>query len=204
MIKKCNELLQAEAHFKNHHASLEILDIERNLAVLNWKEPDTNAYAVRAVMDGEYVYLSGDLGHAIIRLTEIATLKALSNYWKSPSYFIEKIQCSTDLYVYDYETAKAELTERLNNMKEFLDKENEDDANALDELDEAYYAMLNEFDGYNKGFAGASEEVIHQWAALDNDSDDYDWIYSAGRILNPRIWLWLAAFEMAYAALKDK
>ena len=201
MITKNEELLKAEKRFQNHKAVLDILDSERNITALSWREPGTNNYSFRAVMDGEFVCITGDIGTATLRLTEAATVKALSTYWKSPSYFAEKILCSTDKYEYNYNIAKAELTERLNELKEFLDEENEDDAEALENLNDAYTAMLDEFDS-DKGFAGVSDETLQQWMALDK-SEDYDWIYSTGHVLSARIWLWLAAFEMAYAALME-
>ena len=86
-------------------------------------------------------------------------------------------------------------------MKKFLDEEDEDDAEALENLNDAYTAMLDEFDS-DKGFAGVSEGTLQQWMALDK-SEDYDWIYSTGHVLSARIWLWLAAFEMAYDALTE-
>ena len=201
MITKNEELLKAEKRFQNHKAVLDILDSERNITALSWREPGTNNYSFRAVMDGEFVYITGDIGTATLRLTEAATVKSLSTYWKSPSYFAEKILCSTDKYEYNYNIAKAELTERLNELKEFLDEEDEEDAEALENLNDAYTAMLDEFDS-DKGFAGVSDGTLQQWMALDK-SEDYDWIYSTGHVLSARIWLWLAAFEMAYDALME-
>ena len=75
------EMVKAEKRFANHKARLDILD--ENVRVLNWRQPGTQAYAIRTVMDG-------DLGSAVICLTETATLKALSGYWKTPGYFMEK------------------------------------------------------------------------------------------------------------------
>ena len=99
------EMVKAEKRFANHKARLDILD--ENVRVLNWRQPGTQAYAIRAVMDGYHVYITGDLGSAVICLTETATLKALSGYWKKPGYFMEKFVCTTDDYFFDYETAKG-------------------------------------------------------------------------------------------------
>ena len=104
------EMVKAEKRFANHKARLDILD--ENVRVLNWRQPGTQAYAIRAVMDGYHVYITGDLGSAVICLTETATLKALSRYWKTPGYFMKKFVCTTDDYFFDYDTAKRELRER--------------------------------------------------------------------------------------------
>lgn len=97
------EMVKAEKRFANHKARLDILD--ENVRVLNWRQPGTQAYAIRAVMDGYHVYITGDLGSAVICLTETATLKALSGYWKKPGYFMENEalqDTSTERYTQEY------------------------------------------------------------------------------------------------------
>ena len=72
------EMVKAEKRFANHKARLDILD--ENVRVLNWRQPGTQAYAIRAVMDGYHVYITGDLGSAVICLTDLFDhLSALSN-----------------------------------------------------------------------------------------------------------------------------
>ena len=41
------EMVKAEKRFANHKARLDILD--ENVRVLNWRQPGTQAYAIRAV-----------------------------------------------------------------------------------------------------------------------------------------------------------
>ena len=201
-IKKNTELLKAEKHFANHKARLDILD--DHLSILNWKQPGMQAYAFRAVMDGYHVYLSGDLGAAVIRLTEPATLKALSGYWKSPEYFMEKIVCTTDDYVFDYRAAKDELRERKNSlMKEYRDNHPDMLANGETEyqcdLDDAEGNLLADFNA-ERGF-GANAASLFDWLELDADGDET--VPYMGRKIVERIWLWLAAFEMAYQELMN-
>ena len=45
------EMVKAEKRFVNHKARLDILD--ENVRVLNWRQPGTQAYAIRAVPDGD-------------------------------------------------------------------------------------------------------------------------------------------------------
>ena len=42
------EMVKAEKRFANHKARLDILD--ENVRVLNWRQPGTQAYAIRAVI----------------------------------------------------------------------------------------------------------------------------------------------------------
>ena len=196
------EMVKAEKRFANHKARLDILD--ENVRVLNWRQPGTQAYAIRAVMDGYHVYITGDLGSAVICLTETATLKALSGYWKKPGYFMEKFVCTTDDYFFDYETAKGELRERKTMLLEAY-RDNHPDMLAngeteyQDDLDERETDLLGSFNS-KKGFA-ANPDAFSAW--LEMDEDGVETVPYMGRTIAHRIWLWLAAFKMAYEALQD-
>lgn len=162
------EMVKAEKRFANHKARLDILD--ENVRVLNWRQPGTQAYAIRAVMDGYHVYITGDLGSAVICLTETATLKALSGYWKKPGYFMEKFVCTTDDYFFDYETAKGELRERKTMLLEAY-RDNHPDMLAngeteyQDDLDERETDLLGSFNS-KKGFA-ANPDAFSAWLEMD-------------------------------------
>lgn len=196
------EMVKAEKRFANHKARFDILD--ENVRVLNWRQPGTQAYAIRAVMDGYHVYITGDLGSAVICLTETATLKALSGYWKKPGYFMEKFVCTTDDYFFDYETAKGELRERKTMLlEEYRDNHPDMLANGeteyQDDLDERETDLLGSFNS-EKGFA-ANPVAFSAW--LEMDMDGVEFVPYMGRTIAHRIWLWLAAFKMAYEALQD-
>lgn len=196
------EMVKAEKRFANHKARLDILD--ENVRVLNWRQPGTQAYAIRAVMDGYHVYITGDLGSAVICLTETATVKALSGYWKKPGYFMEKFVCTTDDYFFDYETAKGELRERKTMLlEEYRDNHPDMLANGKteyqDDLDERETDLLGSFNS-EKGFA-ANPVAFSAW--LEMDMDGVEFVPYMGRTIAHRIWLWLAAFKMAYEALQD-
>ena len=49
------EMVKAEKRFANHKARLDILD--ENVRVLNWRQPGTQAYAIRAVMDLSLIHI---------------------------------------------------------------------------------------------------------------------------------------------------
>lgn len=180
------EMQQATKIFKDHKAKWE------TLGVLTWKKPDTSNYAMRIIFDENYVYISGDIGCAIVQLTEDATLKALSTYWKTPSYFAEKIQCSTDLYTFDYTSAKQELKEHMDDLM----AENPAFRNTLSDIK----SDLLEGFATNSGFEAnpiAAEKLY------EIDSDAYEWLPTAGRRFDLRVWLWLTAFKMAYEQIYE-
>lgn len=140
----------------------------------------------------------------VICLTETATLKALSGYWKKPGYFMEKFVCTTDDYFFDYETAKGELRERKTMLLEAY-RDNHPDMLAngeteyQDDLDERETDLLGSFNS-KKGFA-ANPDAFSAW--LEMDEDGVETVPYMGRTIAHRIWLWLAAFKMAYEALQD-
>lgn len=191
-------LAHAEQRFANHKAKLMM---GGNCTTVLWRCPGTKAYEVKFVLSENNVFIDGDIGSAVVRLTEPATLKALSTYWKRPSYFAEKIQCTTDLYVYNYEDAKEELACRY---QAILEENGYDEDPDLEEdkvqLNVAKALLLEGFtseDGFN-----ASEKGLYEWATFDHTMDD--WIYSAGRSLHLRVYLWLLGFKMAYEQLQGK
>lgn len=201
-MEKNKNMVSAEKRFANHKARLDVLS--ENVQILNWRQPGTQEYAIRAVMDGDHVYITGDLGSAVIHLTEPATLKALSNYWKTPNYFMKKIVCTTDDYLFIYDTAKRELRERKERLlEEYQDNHPDMLANGETEyrydLDEEEENLLASFTD-EKGFA-ANPDTLSAW--LDLDPDGFETVPYMGRTIAPRIWLWLTAFKMAYESLQD-
>lgn len=191
-------LAHAEQKFANHKAKLMM---GGNCTTVLWRCSGTKAYEVKFVLSENNVFIDGDIGSAVVRLTEPATLKALSTYWKRPNYFAEKILCSTDLYVYNYDGAKAELERRY---EEILENDGYNDDPNLEEdkerLDAAKALLLEGFTS-EEGFS-ASEEGLYEWSGFDHFADD--WIHSAGRELHLRVYLWLLGLKMAYEQLQGK
>lgn len=77
--------------FRNHVATLERFG---PITVVEWRRPDTNAYAVRYVCDGNRIYITGDLGTAVFALSWIATIHAFDG--QSLSYLHEKLKISSE------------------------------------------------------------------------------------------------------------
>ena len=193
-------------------ARLDIIDSEDNIQVLHWRKPGTNAYSIRAVFDGHRVYITGDLGSAIVALTERATPQSLSTYGRSVDYFIEKIVTSTDKYEYNPELAREELHERLLYVRENQKQAYTADPDLmvgelcekLDELDETIQNIVTKLmDSYSTetGFCPYVEDM-EEYTKLDHDY--FEWMGTAGRVVAKRIYLWLAAFELAWKQLKEE
>lgn len=72
------QIEHANLHFSNHKAEIKE---HGGITVLNWRNQNGSSdYYVHYVFDGCFLYISGDLGSAVVHLTEKATLNALSRY----------------------------------------------------------------------------------------------------------------------------
>ena len=86
------------------------------LQVIDWHNADnTREYHIRFIFDneGKTMSVSGDVGSAMFAFPSFdkVTLQTIGKL-KDINYFSSKIQCSTDLYTYDLEEAKADLVNR--------------------------------------------------------------------------------------------
>ena len=185
----------AKIMFSHHKAVFRQLD---GISTLDWRnENGSSEYYVRYVFDEERccLYLSGDLGSAVVRLTEHSTLKTLSRYIKMIDYFVGKIECSTDKYRYDEEIAKEELKEILFPEDVMLsDEEKEERQDCFEELMEQF----NNFHGFGT-VSQDSDRVLSEAYA-----DYWEWIAGAGQYIAPRIILWLVGLQMAWEQVKNE
>ena len=82
-----------EHWFANHKATLrDYVDAEGNtITIIDWREPGTGVFAIRYILDRNYLSITGDAGDAIYQLTEKAELKHLAHY--GLDYMFEKCRC---------------------------------------------------------------------------------------------------------------
>lgn len=191
---------EAKEKFKNHAASY--VEYSSNLAVLDWRNKNGSSnYYIRYVFDGNNLYISGDVGTAVVRLTEKATLATLAGYLNRINYFSEKIECSSDLYMYDYATATKVLEKHLIDV---LDDEEYDDPDDKQTALEERYDLISDLtvclDQYNGWTVG--NDLIERLAEID--ADYVEWLYSAGREYHPRISYWLCGLYLAFHQFKNE
>ena len=187
------QIAHAKESFAHHKAVFRQLD---GISTLDWRNEDGSSnYYVRYVFDESRgcLYISGDLGSAVIQLTERATLKALSDY--EIGYFVEKIECSTDKYAYDEKIAKEKLKEFLFPKDEELsDEEKKERQDCLETLMENF----SEF----SGFYHVSDDTDH--VLLEICPDYGEWIYSAGQYIDTRVICWLIGLQIAYQQIREE
>ena len=191
------QIEQAKLSFKDHIVNYKRLD---GLETVDWRNKDGSSnYYVRYVFDESRccLYISGDLGSAVVQLTEKATLKTLSNYINMISYFVGKIECSTDKYEYPYEAVAADV------MAEF--EEWSADCIEPDEADKEKYQELKELFTELPSYCGLCDgwdipdDVIEKLSEYVDEW--YEHILHLGRRVDNRVILWLVGMNMAYKQL---
>lgn len=189
------QIAHAKEHFAHHKAIFRQLD---GMSTLDWRnENGSSNYYVRYVFDEShgFLYISGDLGTAAVELTERATLKALSDY--EVGYFMEKIRCSTNLYCYDAEIAKEDLTYYVQNYLGSCEEDLSDRKVPLPKEFDVLLESLDERDGWNL----TEEQKI--WLS-ERCPDYWEWLYSTGKYIDTRVVCWLVGLQMAWKQVKDK
>ena len=135
-----------------------------------------------------------------------SVIKAAVNEGKPASAYIERIMCSRDGRLFEKVpnepryTCNGEVIERgvKEDLQVCIKNLNEAIAEYAEELNDVKEKLL---EGFNDscGLCG-DQSAITEWSALDPDY--FEWLPHSGRKIHKRIWLWLAAFEMAYKEIK--
>lgn len=192
--------VEAKKNFKNHEATY--VEYSGGLAVLDWRNKDgSSTHYIRYVFDGCNLYISGDVGTVVVRLTEKATLATLAGYLDMVNYFVKKIQCSSDLYLYDFATASKVLDQHL--IDALDDKEYDDPDDKQTALEDRYdlksdlLECLDSCTGWTVG-----NDLTEKLSEIDPDY--IEWLYTAGRDLHPRVAYWLWGLYLAYHQIRRK
>jgi len=142
------------------------------------------------------LYITGDLGDAVVRLTESANLKSLSSYIRSISYFIEKIQCSTDKYDFDEVLAIEELNKERNYHLEDVEDDDE-----ISNINKIFDDLITAARDCEWEYAVHNEDLYDR--ITDIDPDAFEWIDTVGRVYDRRVILWLVGLQMAWEQIRE-
>lgn len=172
--------------------------------VLDFRRPGTGAYALRVVFDnqrGGRVYISGDLGEAVVYPTCAARLEDLAECFTRRrengtiavnwGYFLEKVRATSDRWCWHsarfWEDFKEHCDEDLLDGDAFIEAHQECDWDFDVEIDHRNGVTLS----------GSAKEELH-----DIDPDFAGWVYDCGKRVSPRVILWLVALRLAYEAVE--
>lgn len=181
--------------FKDHVAKFE--KVNDTISVLDWKQQGTICYYVRYVFDGSHVYITGDLGEAVMNLTWFATPKSFLGI--DLHYFHEK------LAAYHEEKKSWDSDSAVENLKYWIKEYREEDL----EKDEKGKndELLKELIDVAEGCTSTSEwayQVNENYAdkLSEVDCDYWEWIYGVGDVVPNRFRAYLVGLQMAAEQLE--
>lgn len=197
------QLRTGEQAFEHHRPTL--TRYGDGIEVLDFRAPNTGMYAVRIVFDnqcGSRLYISGDLGYAVVVPTCDATLRDVAECFTSRKengtvfvdwdYFLEKVRASSDKYEYHHDAFKDDFME----MCREDDIEDDEAESFLDEHFEPWYGGVS-FDSRN----GASLNDEARAALSDMAPSFSAWLADCGRRVSARVLLWLLAIRLSVEML---
>jgi hypothetical protein len=167
-----------EEWFQCHKATL---TQHGNLQVLDWRRPNTGYYAVRYIFDRNMLYISGDLGDAIFRLSGKASVHQIADY--NLDYLEGKMTAFSDnRRDFDQEKATRYLEEWVSENPEYKFKHND----TIDELFKIirYCSSIKEWETHIYNY---SNELPNAW----------EWLPNIGNIIPIRIHAYLIGIKMA-------
>lgn len=177
------KIAHAFKSFAEHKAELKDLG---SIQILNWQKPGTVWYRIRYVFDreGGRIYISGDLGEAVVQPTWPATFETTHNTLcggtrvVNEGYFLEKVRATSDRYEYDRDEAEKVVKENCPEIDE----------------DDLETVMNNFYDDWGLRHLGDRASRI----LYDFDEDCWEWFPTAGQSIHGRIYLWLVGLKMAW------
>lgn len=195
-IEKETELIRNN-WFKDHIATIKEHD---GVTILEWRKPGTFMYAVRYVMVGNKLFISGDIGDAVYDLTWNATIDSFDT--ANLSYFTGKLSCnSRNKYDFNNKLARKEIKEY------FIDWHDIDSIGDLEECDKDLYDELVsatvDWDTHDQF------STMGVWTVYNNTSSDWfdgetaSCIADCGKELSSVFIAYLLGIQMANEQLKE-
>lgn len=95
--------------FKDHEA---IVTEANGVTIVDWKKPDSNAFAIRYLIHDHHVYVSGDLGDAVFKMSADVSFRSLSDIHLH--YFLQQMTCHSRVeYTFNRALAKRQIEENF-------------------------------------------------------------------------------------------
>ena len=185
--------------FSTHKATI-ITENDRYF-ILDWRREDGDGdWYINFIVDkkrGAFI-VSGDLGDSIAVWYNPVTPEELRGYVFNVDYYIKKIECASDLYVYDEDDIIADL-------KDHIDIDAED----------AYLETHNEYGNSSELWGDITEYIRDslfdrdQFIPSDDlitiikdfDPDYCEWLHNCGKCIDGRVYIWTIGFHMAMEQL---
>lgn len=183
--------------FKNHKATY--TKVNDTISILDWRKPGTIYYYVRYVFDSSHVYITGDLGEAVLNLTWFATLQSFKNV--SIDYLHEKLAAyHTEKKVYDRETAIENIKYWLIEYREYEAEDEEIERNK--KLAEELISVADDCSSTSEWAFRVNQDYDDRLSEVD--CDFWEWAYSIGEVIPSRFIAYLVGLQMANEQLNEQ
>lgn len=185
--------------FSTHKATI-ITENDRYF-ILDWRREDGGGdWYINFIVDkkrGAFI-VSGDLGDSIAVWYNPVTPEELRGYVFNVDYYIGKIECASDLYVYDRDDIITDLKDHIDIDAENAYLETHDEFEDSSELWENIKDYIRDSLYGREQFIPSDDlkEIIE-----DFDPDYWEWLHYYGRRINGRVYIWSIAFRMAMKQL---
>jgi hypothetical protein len=188
--------------FKDHVATLTEY---KEVSILEWKEPKTNVFAVKYIMSGNILSVSGDLGTAVFKLTwNASNLESYKGI--NVLYFHEKLSAYCEnKWDFDRELARKELVESIEYIEErdddyYIDSDKGQTArDAVKSLRNMIQVIDNEV--ISLKYWRVALDVNDFYGFNNYDADCWEWLPNIGKVVPSRIKLYLIGLQMAWKQL---
>ena len=185
--------------FSTHKANI-VTENDRYF-ILDWRREDGGGdWYINFIVDkkrGAFI-VSGDLGNSIAVWYNPTTPENIRRYIKSIGYYTKKIQCSSNLYVYDEDDIIADLKDHID-----IDAEN------------AYLETHDEFEDSSDLWENIKDHICDSLYGRDQfipsdglreiiedfDPDYWEWLHDCGKRIDGRVYIWTIGFHMAMKQL---
>lgn len=174
--------------------------------IMDWRDKGGSGnLATRYIVDKEKgdLIIKGDAGDCIASWFNSVTVEDLVCYVNSTYYFIEKIQCSTHKYSYEWEDVKEDLEDRKQDILGLYSDGDLDDDIQISDINEDFERMLDilgEFDlDENTTYPAELTDLFQKY-----DSDWFESFANLGGRIDRRIYLWIYGYQKGVEKLRGK
>ena len=176
--------------FKDHVAKV-VMNTE-DFFIADWANANESSdYAIRYVLDIKkgILMITGDVGSAIANWYSPVTAKKLKGLVLDIGYFVGKIKCSTDLYIYREEDIREDLNEKYVELQHKVILQHKVSDDSLDDLREDFEVLFDWCNNHQCADAQMSPEIkmICDTYAIN--------LSKIGRRISPRVHLWAVGYQ---------
>lgn len=181
--------------FKTHKATL--IQNDDRFCIIDWRKADGSSnHYVNYIVDKKRgsLIVSGDLGDSIATWYNPITISNLKNYIHNDvGYYISKFQASSNGYFYESKNIIEDIKKEIGDF--------EDDSILIDDefvtINEFWKLVEDEVVGciYNNDFIPSNKliNILEESGC----TDIFEWLYTCGRRIETRVYLWAEGFYLA-------